>query len=355
MVNVIRIARSTWLQHLLFWAICFYILLHLFASSSRLLPIDYIYTVVFMITLILPVYFNLLLWIPRYLQQGKYIVYGILVMITLVTGTGFNLILFDKLIDFVLPGYYFISYYEFTDLLKFFVTFIAATSLLKLSKEWIQLNEAKERMRLLEKEKLTAELRALMNQVNPHFLFNSLTVLYSLALRKAAETPEAIIKLSDILRYVIYESNALYVPLQSEVKVIHDYIHLQRYRIGSEAVITFDVALEGDVSIAPMILLQLVENSFKHGIKGDTGNTFINMHLRAERHRIDFVIENNKGQGEEFDKNRVKGIGLHNIRERVRLLYGDRGIFDVTETENTFRVKLHIEQEDITKTVTDRR
>lgn len=355
MVNVIKIARSTLLQHLLFWAISFYILLHLFASSSRLLPIDYIYTVVFMITLMLPVYLNLLLWMPRYLQPGKYIVYTMLVMVTFVAGTCFNLILFDKLIDFILPGYYFISYYEFADLLKFFVTFIVATSLLKLSKEWIQLNEAKERMRLLEKEKLTAELRALMNQVNPHFLFNSLTVLYSLALRKAAETPEAIIKLSDILRYVIYESNALYVSLQSEVKVIHDYIHLQRYRIGSEAVITFDVALEDDVSIAPMILLQLVENSFKHGIKGDTGNTFINMQLKAERHRIDFVIENNKGQGEEFDKNRVKGIGLHNIRERVRLLYGDRGIFDVTETENTFRVILHIRQEDTTKTVADRR
>jgi sensor histidine kinase YesM len=353
--TIMRIVRSTLLQHFLFWIICFYILLQLFASSSRLLPIDYIYTIIFMITLMLPVYINLLLWMPRYLQQGKYIGYGALVLATLGMGTYFNLILFDKLIDYVLPGYYFISYYEFTDLLKFFVTLITATSLLKLSKEWIQLNETKERMQQLEKEKLTAELRALMNQVNPHFLFNSLTVLYSLALRKATETPEAIIKLSDILRYVIYESNALYVPVRSEVKVLHDYIHLQRYRIGSEAAITFDVALEEDVSIAPMILLQLVENSFKHGIKGDTGNTFINMHLKADRHQVDFKIENNKGQGEEFDKNQVKGIGLHNIRERVRLLYGDRGIFDVTETGNIFRVHLRIRPEEITKPFADRR
>ncbi len=350
-----RIVRSTWLQHLLFWTICFYILLQLFASSSRLLPIDYIYTVIFMLTLMLPVYINLLFWIPLYLQRGNYIVYGALVLATLGVGTYFNLILFDKLIDYVLPGYYFISYYEFTDLLKFFVTFIMTTSLLKLSKEWIQLNETRERMQQLEKEKLTAELRALMNQVNPHFLFNSLTVLYSLALRKASETPEAIIKLSDILRYVIYESNAMYVPLQSEVKVLNDYIHLQRYRIGSEAAIHFDVSLEDDVSIAPMILLQLVENSFKHGIKGDTGNTFINMHLRADRHHVQFVIENNKGQGEEFDKNQVKGIGLQNIRERVRLLYGDRGIFEVTETGSTFRVNLRISPEETTKPLADRR
>jgi len=350
-----KIVRSTVLQHLLFWIICFYILLHLFASSSQLLPIDYIYTVIFIITLMLPVYINLLLWIPRYLQQGSYIAYGVLVLATLGVGTYFNLILFDKLIDYVLPGYYFISYYEFTDLLKFFVTFITATSLLKLSKEWIQLNESRERMQQLEKEKLTAELRALMNQVNPHFLFNSLTVLYSLALRKAGETPEAIIKLSDILRYVIYESNAMYVSLQSEVKVLRDYIHLQRYRIGSEAAINFDVALEEDVSIAPMILLQLVENSFKHGIKGDTGHTFINMQLKADQHQIDFVIENNKGQGEEFDKNQVKGIGLHNIRERVRLLYGNKGIFEVAETANTFRVHLRISAEETNQSFADRR
>ncbi len=350
-----RIVRSTWLQHLLFWTICFYILLQLFASSSRLLPIDYIYTVIFMVTLMLPVYINLLFLIPLYLQRGNYIVYGALVLATLGVGTYFNLVLFDKLIDYVLPGYYFISYYEFTDLLKFFVTFIMTTSLLKLSKEWIQLNETRERMQQLEKEKLTAELRALMNQVNPHFLFNSLTVLYSLALRKASETPEAIIKLSDILRYVIYESNAMYVPLQSEVKVLNDYIHLQRYRIGSEAAIHFDVSLEDDVSIAPMILLQLVENSFKHGIKGDTGNTFINMHLKADRYQVQFAIENNKGQGEEFDKNQVKGIGLQNIRERVRLLYGDRGIFEVTETGSTFRVNLRISPEETTKPLADRR
>ena len=139
------------------------------------------------------------------------------------------------------------------------------------------------------------------------------------------------------------------------MKVLHDYIHLQRYRIGSEAAINFDVSLDEDVSIAPMILLQLVENSFKHGIKGDTGNTFINMQLKADRHQIHFMMENNKGQGEEFDKNQVKGIGLHNIRERVRLLYGDRGIFEVSETINIFRVNLRIRQEETTKLFADRR
>src|SRR5690606_28341774 len=97
-----------------------------------------------------------------------------------------------------LPGYYFISYYNFADLLKFFFLFLFLTSLLKLAKEWVQLNKAREQMDLLEKEKLKAELQALINQVNPHFLFNSLTLLYSMALRGSEKTPEVIIKLSDI-------------------------------------------------------------------------------------------------------------------------------------------------------------
>jgi LytS/YehU family sensor histidine kinase len=92
-----------------------------------------------------------------------------------------------------------------------------------------------------------------------------------------------------------------------------------------------------------MLLLQLVENSFKHGIKGDIENTFIRMKLYANENAINFLIENNRGQGEEIEKNPVKGIGLSNIRERVRLMYSDRGVFRVEEGEHIFRVTLTIQ------------
>jgi sensor histidine kinase YesM len=342
-----KIVRNNFAQQIVFWTISYYILLNVFTSTSQTLPIDYLYTAIFMTTIMLPVYFNLLVLIPHFLEKRKYWMYTILVAVACIAGTAFNQLLFDKLIDFVLPGYYFISYYEFRDLLKFFVTFIIVTLLLKLSKEWITLNETKERVITLEKEKLQAELRALMNQVNPHFLFNSLTVLYSLALRKAAETPEAIIKLSDILRYVIYESNAEFVPVRSEVKIIEDYIHLQQYRVGEHAAIDLETSITDNVPIAPMVLLQLVENSFKHGIKGDIENTFIRMKLYANENEINFLIENNRGQGEEIEKNPVKGIGLNNIRERVRLMYSDRGVFRVEEEEHIFRVTLTIQLKDV--------
>ena len=107
-------------------------------------------------------------------------------------------VLFDKLVDHILPGYYFISYYEFTDILKFVVVYITVTSLIKLAKSWFELSDTNKRLEALQKEKIETELKALKGQINPHFLFNSLNVLYSLVLKKSDESPDAIIKLSDI-------------------------------------------------------------------------------------------------------------------------------------------------------------
>lgn len=338
-----KIARNRVLHHLLFWVISYYVLLNIFRGSSQFQPIDYLYTIIFETTLGIPVYVNLIFLIHRFLRRGKYAVYFLSAAIMLAAGAGFNHLLFASLVDYVLPGYYFISYYDFIDLLKFFFTFLLLTSLLKLSKEWIELNENKERINLLEKEKLKVELQTLISQVNPHFLFNSLTVLYSLALRNSRETPEAIIKLSDILRYVIYGADSDYVSISSEVTAIENYIHLQRYRVGDYASVDLKAEVTEDVPVAPMLLLQLVENSFKHGIKGDVENTFIRMHLQAGTARIYFLIENNKSERIPTEEAVSGGIGLKNIRERLHLMYRDRASLRIAETAHSFGVELIID------------
>jgi sensor histidine kinase YesM len=250
--------------------------------------------------------------------------------------------LFAHLIDFVLPGYYFISYYSYADLLKFFAAFLILTTLLKLSKEWFELNKARQKIALLEKEKLDAELKALMNQVNPHFLFNSLNVLYSLAMNKKPETPDAIIRLSDILRYVIYDSHKETVTLDSETTLLNNYLNLQQYRIDAGAHIEFKTDVtHGNTKIAPMLLLPLVENSFKHGIKGDTGDTFIRIKLSQQMNRVHFTIENNKGISAE-PREKAGGVGLENIRSRLKLIYPDNYTFDVNDNGLTFKVELTI-------------
>jgi LytS/YehU family sensor histidine kinase len=243
----------------------------------------------------------------------------------------FNQVLFDKLIDFILPGYYFISYYTFFNLLEFFGAFVGLATLISLSMEWFQLQE-------LRKEKSIAEFKALVNQVNPHFLFNGLTVLYTLSLKDNKETSSAIIKLSDILRYVIYQSSANSVSVASEAAILRDYIDLQRYRVHPTTQIDFTEEIStNETAIAPMLFLPLVENAFKHGVHGETQNAFVRMTLREHGGVVNFTITNNRSQ-----INTTPGIGLKNLRERLKLTYPDNHSFVITETDTMYTVNMQV-------------
>jgi sensor histidine kinase YesM len=340
---VTRIIQNPLLQHGIFWILSYFILLNIFSLSSTFQRIDYIYTSIFLISLIIPVALNLYVFIPQFLRKNKYLVYGISFLMLLFAFSWINQLIFDRFIDLVLPDYFFISYYSYGDVLKFFGVFMLITTLLQLSKEWFELNRTRQQLILLEKEKIAAELKALANQVNPHFLFNSLNVLYSLAVNQRKESPEAILKLSDILRYVIYESSGETTTLADEVNVIQNYIDLQRFRVGEDSKITFrsDV-LHPALSIAPMLLLPLVENGFKHGVKGDVGITFLHILLKVEENILNFTVENNKGSADMESDNGNSGVGLENIRNRLQLLYPERHQLNIEDTEGSFRVILTI-------------
>jgi sensor histidine kinase YesM len=303
-----------------FWTIAYFVLLNIFASSSQWQKIDFIYTSVFTATLIGAVAVSEYSR-RRLLLTKRYGLWALSVIFILAAFSFVNQIIFAKLIDFVLPGYYFISYYSYFDLFKFFGSFLVLTTLISLSIEWFQ----------LEKEKATAEFKALVNQVNPHFLFNSLTVLYSLSLNDRKETSSAIIKLSDILRYVIYKSSDNRVSLVSEAEILRDYIDLQRYRVHPATKIDYVEQLNGDVQVAPMLFLPLLENAFKHG------ETVISMELKCERNVVNFNITNNKSKVRS-----MAGIGLKNLKERLSLLYPRQHLFVINETENEFSVSMQI-------------
>jgi len=337
------VAQNRIFQQVVFWAFAYYVLLRILASSSDVQTIDYIYTAIFIFSIIIPVFINLFVLMPRYLNKNKFAWFVTLFVLNLIIFSIFNYYLFDKFIDYVLPGYYFISYYSIWDILKFFSAFFIITTLLKLSREWFILSNERQRLTLLEKEKTDAELKALMNQVNPHFLFNSLNVLYSLALNDKKETPDAIIKLSDILRYVIYGSTQNSVNINTEIDLIENYIHLQRYRIHKTAKIDFTKKLlDESFNIAPMLLLPLVENSFKHGIKGNIENTFIDIYLETNAKYLLFKIRNNMGITVENQVNEVGGVGLKNIQSRLDLLYHHQHEFILKQDTAEFAVILKI-------------
>ncbi|MGE0077935.1 MAG: sensor histidine kinase [Bacteroidales bacterium] len=338
------ILKNRILHHILFWLLAFYWLLQIFTKTSNsITSIDYIYTAIFLLLLVIAVYINLYVFIPNFLSKKRYVLYIALTTIDIGLFSTINIKLFSTWIDFILPNYYFISYYNYLDIVKFFVVFIAVTSLVKLSKGWFQLTETKQNLLKLQSEKKEAELNALKSQINPHFLFNSLNSIYSLSLSKSEKTPEIILKIADILRYIIYESSDSLVSLTKEIELMQNYIDLQKLRSDDKVSINVEI---GDnlknKRIAPLLLFPLVENSFKHGVKGRIENSYVDIKLYTQGNQIIFIIENNKGEIDNVEKNKFHGIGLDNIRKRLNTIYPNSYTMKIINSENIYRVELSV-------------
>lgn len=190
---------------------------------------------------------------------------------------------------------------------------------------------------------LQNELELLKSQINPHFLFNSLNNIYTLAGIDTNKTQKSIINLSDMLRYVLYECNQDTVPISKEIEYIENYLRLfalkssQDYPISNEFNIT-----NNSIPVAPMLFIPFVENAIKHSNIDDRNNSFINIKMNADSNSINFEIENSKPQNEMI-KDNVGGIGLENVRKRLTILYPEKHDLRVVETDSSFKVKLHLE------------
>ena len=178
---------------------------------------------------------------------------------------------------------------------------------------------ASERERQLVEEKLQSELNFLRAQTNPHFLFNTLNNLYHLARKRSEDTPDAILKLSDLLRFMLYECTTPRIRISQEVKVIRDYLELERLRYGDRLRADFQVEVDDeDQPIAPLLLLPFVENAFKHGASESRGETWVRIFLRVKNGRLDFSVENAKDPS---DREITEGIGLKNVKRQLELIY----------------------------------
>lgn len=192
----------------------------------------------------------------------------------------------------------------------------------------------------LENEKLNAELAFLKSQINPHFLFNSLNNIYSLAYKKSERTPEAILKLAEIMRYMLYESNEQTVSIEDEINYLKNYIELQKLRIKDEIYIDMRVDVEEKGHrIMPLILISFLENAFKHGASTDI-NRPIRILIEVTNGRLHFKTENVKSHA--VNKDETKGVGLTNLRRRLELGYPDRHSINITASENYYISELFI-------------
>jgi LytS/YehU family sensor histidine kinase len=198
---------------------------------------------------------------------------------------------------------------------------------------------------MLAREKLEAELNFLKSQVHPHFLFNTLNNLYALTLKKSNKSPDVVLKLSEMLDYMLYQCNEDKISLDKEIKLIENYISLEQLRFSNNVELTFDVeGKTANISIAPMILFPLVENCFKHGISIDTKKGWIKIELSVNQDELTFEVSNSKPPQTIKKQEEVsKGIGLKNVKKRLELIYPDKHKLDIAEKENSFECKLILE------------
>ncbi len=334
------LATAPGFLHLSFWLLTY---LFLFIIDNRDLPnlyklIDNLVDISFFIFIS---YINIYYLIPKFLQNKKPLLY----MLSLI-GMAF-------LLSPILTSAYLLIYRNFLDevstRLEFKNTafiiclFVGLASMLfKVTKDWlIHQQERKE----LESQKLQSELKFLKSQIDPHFFFNTLNNLYALTLKKSDLAPEIVLRLSEMMRYMLYECNELKVPLDKEIKYLQNYIELEKLRQGDNFEISFNVKGEArDKVIAPLVFIPFLENSFKHGVNNQIKSGFVNINMDLTDNDVMMSIENSKITSLN-DRNLIKksgGIGLKNVKRRLKLIYPNSHNIDIIDKANSFKVLLDI-------------
>lgn len=284
-------------------------------------------------------YLNLHYFLPRYLLKKRYVVYLMAVVLSVI-----GYLIAQSLFDFYLYGYV-IGPMRNSDLMEslsynFFSTlwYLGLMLALKLSMDWY------EQQLLLQKitvEKLHAEVSFLRAQVNPHFLFNILNNLYALTLKKSVLAPDVVLKLSEMMEYMLYDSADARVLLEKEIDYLHNYIELERLRFTESAITVTVPAHLGEPEIAPLLLLPLVENAFKHGPGKQGANGWIRVNIALDQSILTVRIENGKPvSGMATSKG---GIGIDNLRKRLALLYPGKHQLLLEDQQHVFIAQLIIE------------
>ena len=191
----------------------------------------------------------------------------------------------------------------------------------------------------LKADKAKAELMLLKSQMNPHFFFNTLNNLYGLVVEKSDQAPEVLLKLSDMMRYTIYEGKEDLVSLSDEIAYLENYIELHKIRYQKKVSIHFTKQMEEDYEIAPLLFINLLENAFKHGVEKMTEGAYVRLNLTAQSNRVTFMIENN------FDTTNAQksnGIGLENLKKRLEHIYPNRHQLEIENQAPVYKVLLTI-------------
>jgi len=279
------------------------------------------------------VYFNLLFLFPRYLKQNKFYLYTLLLVLAVVVITPI-----ESAIHYLL----FYRNESLSDINSkiflggFFMAF--SSTLFKIINDWAF--HQKEKLDL-QRQSLQSELNFLKSQINPHFLFNTLNSLYALTLKKSDKAPEIVLRLSEMMRYMLYECNEPKVPLSKEIKYVKNYLELEKLRHGQSFKINFNV--EGNINgqlITPLVFIPFLENSFKHGMDQHLNEGYVNINLHIEDNELKLEVENSKFKMPSVQSKKSGGIGLVNVKRRLDLVYPKKHELTIKNEENHYNVSL---------------
>ena len=216
------------------------------------------------------------------------------------------------------------------------------STIIKITSDWVKQTRTH---RELETRTMQTELNFLKSQINPHFLFNTLNSLYALTLKKSDDAPDVVIKLSEMMRYMLYECNEPQVLLSKEIAYIRNYLDLERLRHKNlDIKFTVEGADEnaiGDLRVAPLIFISFVENAFKHGASNHISAGFVHIHMMIDGNEINLYVENSKADKlPQVEHRKSGGIGLVNVRRRLDIMYHKNHHLDIYDKPNTYGVNL---------------
>lgn len=331
-MHIEKIIQNRLIQNILFWTffavIPFSMNLGAFGSLSNMYTDLQYYVECAAIG-----YFHNLVLMPRFFDSKQYIKYSLSLVLLLIA----IILISGEITSILSPNYKQSFVSDIYDAIDFFI-FVIAFGSGHLVRSYI--NQSK-KISKLEEDKLTTEINFLKSQINPHLLFNTLNTIYSFSIANAAETPKMILKLSDIMRYMLYETNEERVTLQKELDYISDYISLQQLRIKDRGEVHFDISgsTEG-AFIAPMLLISFVENAFKHSMDSMASGILIRVSIAIEGSKLKLHVINT------YEKNasdeRIGGIGLQNVQKRLDLLYEGMHDLNVNDNGNEYEIILHL-------------
>ncbi len=329
-----------WIGHIIFWLV---LLIILIASDFSTLgwPLVFYQKVVDIIFYAAIIYINLLYLIPQFLSQKRFWIYVSLLLLAVMVLTpikvAIQVFLFAD--THLFHQNYFIANQSYFFMSMFLVG--SSSTIYGILSDWFV--HQSEKMEL-QTQTMQSELKFLRSQINPHFLFNTLNNLYALTLKKSDDAPEIVLKLSEMMRYMLYECNERKVPLQKEVAYMKNYLDLERLRQHESIDIQFHQTGEiYDQKIAPLLLIPFIENSFKHGLNSHIDHGWVNINMIVSGNHLTFSIQNSKGPSQPRQVHRKSGgIGLVNVKRRLNLIYDDQYQLKISNEPNIYRVVLDL-------------